>query len=304
MKQVLQERFADFVRLFAPEIADGLDLDAGITFRNTETFTDLPQGVLLVPDIVAEVRTRVGSAELIIIHIEIQRTAEPEDFPRRMWRYYLALVLREDKPVIPIALLFYLRAEGLAWEVYENTLFGHTIVSFRYLQISLARLAPHAMDYVQSGNVLAAALAGIMGRTLRGTERARLYYGCVHRLIEAERAGEVNRATMELLGDVVETYLPLSGEDRVALRQAVEQEGGDLMTLDATELTWRSRIDLEATLRTRREDVRKVVQAHFGRVSPEVEAVISGAQTEEALTALFDRALAVQVEADLLAPVK
>ncbi len=114
----------------------------------------------------------------------------------------------------------------------------------------------------------------------------------------------MNRATVELLGDVVETYLPLSGEDRVALRQAVEQEGGDLMTLDATELTWRSRIDLEAALRARREDVRKVVQAHVGRVSPEVEAVIREAQTEEALTTLFDRARAAHVEVDLLAPVE
>ncbi len=76
------------------------------------------------------------------------------------------------------------------------------------------------------------------------------------------------------------------------------------MARDVTELTWRSRIDLEATPRTRREDVRKVVQVHVGRVSPDVGAVISGAQTEEALTALFDRALAAQAETDLLGPIE
>jgi len=84
MKQVLQERFADFLQLFAPETAAGLDFAAGVTFRNAETFTDLPQGALLVPDLVAEVRTLAGVPELVIIHVEIQREREEEDFPRRM----------------------------------------------------------------------------------------------------------------------------------------------------------------------------------------------------------------------------
>jgi len=299
MKQALQDRFTDFVRLFDPETAAALDWDAGVTFRNAETFTDLPQGALLVPDIVAEVRTLAGVPELIIIHVEIQREREDEDFPRRMWRYYIALAQRENKSIVPIALLFYPMAEGIVWAMYEDILFGHIIVTFHYLQISLARLAPRAEEYLRTGNVLAAALAGIMGRSLRGAARARLYYGCVRRLIDAERAGEVNPATRELLGDVVETYLPVGAQDRAAWRQQLETEGGDIMALEATELTWRSRVDLEATLRTRREDIRKVVQARFGRVSPEMEAVIDGTEAEEALNALFDQALAVQTETDL-----
>ena len=219
IKQALQERFADFLRLFAPEAADELDLDAGVTFRNTETYTDLPQGALLLPDIVAEVRTRAGVPELVIIHVEIQREREAEDFPRRMWRYYLALAQRENRPIVPIALLFYPMAEGIAWAVYEETLFGHTIVTFRFLQISLARLAPRAEEYVNSGNVLAAALAGIMGRSLRGVARARLYYGCLRRLLDAEQAGEINPATRRLLGDMVGTYLPVAADDRAAWRR-------------------------------------------------------------------------------------
>ncbi len=46
--------------------------------------------------------------------------------------------------------------------------------------------------------------------------------------MDAERAGEVNRATLELLGDVVETYLTIVAEDRAALRRQVEAEGGDM----------------------------------------------------------------------------
>ncbi len=40
--------------------------------------------------------------------------------------------------------------------------------------------------------------------------------------------------------------------------------------MEATELTWRSRIDLEVTLRTLRENIRELIQSKFGRVSPEV----------------------------------
>ena len=96
----------------------------------------------------AEVRTHDGVPKLVIVHVEVQREREEEDFPRRMWRYFISLTLREDAPVIPVALLFYQTAEGVAYEVYEETLFGHTIVTFRYLQISRARLSPQAYDYL------------------------------------------------------------------------------------------------------------------------------------------------------------
>jgi len=70
--------------------------------------------------------------------------------------------------------------------------------------------------------------------------------------------------------------------------------------MEATELTWRSRIDLEVTLRTLRENIRELSQGKFGRVSPEVEAMIDGAATEDDLRALFRRAIAAQTEDDLL----
>lgn len=101
MKQALQDRFADCPAPVRPDTAAALDLDAGVTFRDAETFTDLPQGALLIPDIVAEARTRSGAPRLIIIHVEVQREREDKDFARRMWRYFIALVQRENKPIIP-----------------------------------------------------------------------------------------------------------------------------------------------------------------------------------------------------------
>jgi len=49
------------MRLFDPATAAGLDLDAGVTFRDVETFSDIPQGKLLVADIVAEAPPCLGS---------------------------------------------------------------------------------------------------------------------------------------------------------------------------------------------------------------------------------------------------
>jgi hypothetical protein len=55
-------------------------------------------------------------------------------------------------------------------------------------------------------------------------------------------------------------------------------------------------------LRTRREYVRRAIQLRFGRVSPEVNALIEATDTEDGLTALFDRAVVAQNEDDLLRP--
>jgi len=298
MKHVLQAYFSDFLHLFEPAIAAGLDLDAGVAFRDLETFSDIPQGKLLVADIVADVRTRDGQPRVIIVHIEIQREREGGDFARRMWRYYTALVQREDKPIIPIALVFYRTRAGITWETYREALFGHTISTFQYLQISLPRLDP--FRYLQTGNVLAAGLASMMGPTPRGAKRVALHDACVRRVIEVERAGVVDRARLHMLADLIETHLPVTLEQREKLGVQLPQ-GGD-RAMEATELTWASRIDLEASVRTRRDYIKKVIRARFGRVTPEVEAAIDGTDSEDDLDGMHDLALVAQSESELLPP--
>ena len=72
--------------------------------------------------------------------------------------------------------------------------------------------------------------------------------------------------------------------------------------MEATELTWASRIDLEASVRTRRDYIKKVIRARFGRVTPEVEAAIDGTASEDDLDGTLDRALAARSESELLSP--
>ena len=68
-------------------------------------------------------------------------------------------------------------------------------------------------------------------------------------VLDAERGGEVDAAGAFLLGNLVVTYLPLTDEEREALRVQLEQKGD--VTMEATELTWADQI----SLRARREDI-------------------------------------------------
>ena len=280
-KQVLEAFFADFLRLFAPETAARLDLTT-VTFLNPEVFTDIPQGGRRTADVVAEVRSLEGEPELVIVHVEIQREREP-DFGYRMWQYYVALRLRENKPVIPVALVFYAGREGIAREEYEEAVFGESIMTFRYLQISLPLLP--AEQYVQAEQVLGAGLASVMRLPPDRPAQITLHRACLRRVLDAEQSGQVDAARAFLLGNLVETYLPLTDEEREALRVQLEQEGD--VTMEVSELTWADQIDFRSSLRTRREDVRRAVQLRFGRISPEVNALI-------------DRAAVAQNEAELL----
>ncbi len=77
-----------------------------------------------------------------------------------MFEYYTLLRQREQKPVIPIALVFYPGREGIAVEEYEEIVFGQRILTFRYLRISLPLLP--AEEYARAESVLGAGLACAM----------------------------------------------------------------------------------------------------------------------------------------------
>jgi hypothetical protein len=202
-----------------------------LTFLNPEVFTDIPQGGHRTADVVAEVRSLEGEPELVIVHVEIRREREP-DFGYRMWQYYVALRLRENKPVIPVALVFYAGREGIAREEYEEAVFGESIMTFRYLQISLPLLS--AEQYVQAEQVLGAGLASVMRLPPDRPAQITLHRACLRRVLDAEQSGQVDAARAFLLGNLMETYLPLTDEEREALRVQLEQEGD--VTMEATEL--------------------------------------------------------------------
>ncbi len=183
LKQVLQAFFADFVRLFDPESAAQLDLDT-VAFREAEAFTDIPQGQRRTADLVAAVQTLAGDPELILMHVEVQRAREPE-FPSRMWQYYHLLSLRENLPVLPIAVVLYPEAEGVAFAHDDRVVLGRTVNHFEYLRISLPAL--EAATYAEGESVLGAGLSATMRRSRQREERAALYLAA-RRRVDRERS--------------------------------------------------------------------------------------------------------------------
>ena len=93
---------------------------------------------------------------------------------------------------------------------------------------------------MQAEQVLGAGLASVMRLPGDRPAQIRLHLACLRRMLDAERGGEVDAARAFLLGNLVETYLPLTEEERAALRVQLEQEGD--VTMEATELTWADRI--------------------------------------------------------------
>ena len=283
-KDVLRGFFHDFLTLFLPAIADGIDA-ASITFLDPQTFTDIPEGLMRTADLVAEARTFDGVPELVLLHTEVQAEQEA-DLAYRMWEYNALLTLRR-RPAISAVLLPFSGRGGVRKARYVETLFGEEYIKLEYWRIELPSLL--AEDYTAGASLLGVALAALMRPGPGG--RAELKIDIVRRL----RESGLDEARLFLLVNVVETYLTLDEAEQVDYRARLQQEEGS-EDVEATELTWADRI----AMRTRREDVKQVIELKFGRVSPEIATLIDTADTAASMTALLARVVAAETEEQLL----
>ena len=104
-----------------------------------EVLPEPPERQPRVADIVAGVRTRDGSPNMFLVHIEIEADWR-RAFAKRMFHYYAALVKSRRLPVVPIVV--YLRGgrKGLVKEEYRISHFGEEHLLFRYYSVRLAKL--------------------------------------------------------------------------------------------------------------------------------------------------------------------
>ena len=113
-KTILRIFIREYMELFFPEQAKRLDFKV-VRNVDKQLFTDLPEGRMREPDIVVEVRSLDDDAEIIVIHIEIERNKN-RDIPRRMWEYYSLLRLRTKRKVLPMVLYLRKGAGGVIAE--------------------------------------------------------------------------------------------------------------------------------------------------------------------------------------------
>src|SRR5579872_1107318 len=213
-KDLLRTFFREFMELFFPTVAARLDF-SHLTFLDKELFTDLPDGKLRETDLLAEVHTRDGEPELVLLHVEVQAKRQ-SDFPFRMWEYYSLLRLRHRKKVFPVVLYLAPGAGGRTKERYAEGLFEEEILTFRYSVVGLADL--EADEYLGLENPLGPALSALMrtSRLGRLLQTASTLRQVLH--------SAVDEARKSLLVHVIDTYMALSEAEVQQLRQIVGQQ--------------------------------------------------------------------------------
>jgi hypothetical protein len=230
-KDLVRAFFGDFVRIVVPRMAQELRLGAA-RFLKDEYFTDVPRGRRQLLDLVAEVESRTGDPEIVLVHVEVEaRTRKAME--RRMWRYAMQLRLRHCKPVVPIALHLRGGAPDVTEVTVEDRFAGIRLASFTYFAFGLSR--SEAQKYLERPEPLAWGLAALMRRGT--TNAARHLRACLRPIARDPRLDEARRF---LLVNCVKTYVQLDEAARAEYDALLAAEGDE--EVRAMEMTWADRI--------------------------------------------------------------
>src|SRR5437763_5038925 len=155
-KRLLREFLREFLLLFLPGYAAGLDL-AAVEWLDKELFAAALQGEVQVLDLVARLRRAgaVGTDLLTLVHIEVESREAVATFRPRMYHYYEHLRRTYGCPVLPIAVYLRVGLRGVGVETYEEDYDDLEVLRFRYLYVGLPAL--DAEQYVAGDNWLGVA---------------------------------------------------------------------------------------------------------------------------------------------------
>lgn len=182
-KEFLRVFLRDFLRLFFPQVESRLDFGA-LRFLDAESFTSFPEGSSRATDSVAEVRTRDGARELLLIHIMVE-TRRKRAFAKRMFEYFPLLWAKHQVPIYPVARVFAERSFSPDGRRVRDGAFR-------------ARAAPLP---IPGGGAVAAALASLMSR-----RRARRVVDLRISMMERVALSGLDEARTFLLLNLIETY--------------------------------------------------------------------------------------------------
>ncbi|MDZ7619417.1 MAG: DUF4351 domain-containing protein [Patescibacteria group bacterium] len=285
-KNLIGEFFREFMELFCPDEAALIDFKR-VEFQSPESFTDMPRGDRLFPDLVAKVWLKEGGERYVLVHTEFESSRKDTDFPRRMFRYFCQLYLRFDTAIIPIAVF----SDDARWNVpvpdrYEVGLAGKTVMPFTYHLIKLKHL--DYRSFIDSGNPLAFALMAKMDYNRR--EQVRLKADFLRLVLGVP----VNPARRSLLVDFIETYMPLTGPERVEFEQlvAVDQEYVEVEQM----ITVYEQRGIE---KGRQEALLLLLERRFGTIPEAVKERVRGIQSAERLDTLLVAVLDAKTLDDL-----
>ena len=208
-KQLLREFFAEFLRLFFPEVADRLDLSA-VEWLDQELFLDPPQGAKRRLDLVAKVPARdpIAAARagepayrLALLHVEAETDATVPEMRERMLEYYWYLRRKHRLPVLPVVLYLRVGLDGIGVDTYVEEVWGAPVLAFTYRYIGLPGLDGEA--YKDSANLLGVALSALM--KIRSERRVEAAAEALDRVVQSTESPW----RKFLLADCIQAYAPL-----------------------------------------------------------------------------------------------
>jgi hypothetical protein len=268
-KTLLQEFFADFLRLFFALWAERLDCSA-VEWLDKEVFPDPPEGARHVLDLVAKLPTRQavpgqrpGEPQnwLALIHIEIESPDRVTPLRPRMFHAYGHLRRKYGLAVLPIGLYLRVGLDGIGIDVYEEHFWELRPIRFEYLYVGLPAL--NAVEYVQGDNWLGVALSALM--RIPKDRVAWLGAEALRRIKEAPLTDQQRF----LLGECVQAYLPLDEEQQREFEGLVAT--GPYSGVQAMNKTYYERGLERGWEEARRAILREQVEEKFGPLSRQVQ---------------------------------
>jgi hypothetical protein len=294
-KSLLQEFLPDFLRLFFPEQAAGLDF-SGLEWLQQEMLTDPPAGGVYLIDLIARVRRRGDGSEaalatLVLLEIEARDAATET----RAWlfHYYEALRRQHGLPVLPVALYLRVGLDGIGIDHYTESYGTMEVLRFSYLYVGLPALP--AEQYVAGDNWIGVALSALMRvpaqrrAWLRAEALRRVYQEC-----------QENLYRRQLLGECVEAYLTLDAGQQQEFEALLRQERYQTMipSMQTTFEKGKLEGERDGLLKGERKIVRLLLEKKFSPLPEDVLRRLE-ALSMERLSALALEVLEAKALSDL-----
>lgn len=211
-KELLRAFFFEFLELFFPKLAALLDRTR-IEFLNQELYVDQLEGEEYCADLLVKVRLRDAAPEaFFLVHVEHQSTT-PSNFPRRMFRYFSAILERHGLVVYPIVIYSHDAPRRPQPNLFRmDAPDGFELLRFRYRTIQLNRLSWRR--FLHTENPVASALMSKMKIAPR--DRPRVKFECLRLMVTLR----IDRASMRLIGTFVDAYLSLTESEERQFRES------------------------------------------------------------------------------------
>lgn len=277
---------------FFPSEAERLNF-ATLQFLDKELIINFAGQELRITDLVAEVATWEGVAETIIVHLEVEGR-DKVTLPQRMSEYYALLRIFRRKPVLPLALVLLPNAGGLDWQSYEESIFGHPVLHFRYGQVGIRDLS--SRRYLAENSPVAAALTVLMQP--EGESPALLKLEAMEKVV----ASDLSDGDKLFLFEFMNTYVPTS-ELSDPRREIMEK-------LHAVEMTWGDRLraegeergEVRGSLKGERKMLLRLITLLFDDAPASLVARIEAISDEETLAQVAQQLVKIQSLDELVLP--